>query len=132
VAAHSRFVKLSDEDADVLVGGAEGPESVLHDLAGRGPALVAMTRGGRSVTLRSGDQQVQLEVPRVDVVDTIGAGDTWMGTLLAELLVRGWVNRTSFSPEDLRALGGAAVNASAITVSRPGADPPWRRELLPG
>jgi fructokinase len=84
------------------------------------------------VTLRSGDQQVQLEVPRVDVVDTIGAGDTWMGTLLAELLVRGWVNRTSFSPEDLRALGGAAVNASAITVSRPGADPPWRRELLPG
>jgi fructokinase len=132
VAAHSRFVKLSDEDAAVLVDGADGPESVLHDLAGRGPALVALTRGGRSVALRSGDQQVRLQVPRVDVVDTIGAGDTWMGTLLAELLVRGWVNRGSFGADDLRALGEAAVSASAITVSRPGADPPWRSELLPG
>jgi fructokinase len=132
MAAHSRFVKLSDEDADVLVDGADGPESVLHDLAGRGPALVALTRGGKSVALRSGDQHVELDVPRVDVVDTIGAGDTWMGTLLAELLVRGWVNRTSFGDDDLRALGEAAVRASAITVSRPGADPPWRGERLPG
>lgn len=128
LAAHSRFVKLSDEDAEVLADGTGDPLSVLRDLAGRGPALAALTRGGEPAVLRSGDVEVEIEVPHVEVVDTIGAGDTWMGTLLVELLLRGWVDRTSFSAADLRDLGQAAVRASAITVSRPGADPPWRDE----
>lgn len=132
LAGHSRFLKLSDEDAEVLAQDGASPHDVLADLAGRGPALVALTQGGRSALLRSGEHEVELQVPRVDVVDSIGAGDTWMGTLLAELLTRGWAGRTAFEPTELQALGEAAVEASAITVSRPGADPPWRHERPPG
>ncbi|MTB87754.1 carbohydrate kinase [Aeromicrobium senzhongii] len=130
LAASSRFVKLSDEDASVLADGSGDPESVLGSLATAGPALAAMTRGDDSVVLCSGDHEVEVPVPTVSVADTIGAGDTWMGTLLAELVRQGWVDRTEFSADELRELGEAAVRASAITVSRPGADPPWRRELL--
>jgi fructokinase len=132
LAGLSRFLKLSDEDAEVLARGGASPHDVLVDLSGRGPALVALTQGGRSALLRSGDQEVELQVPRVHVVDSIGAGDTWMGTLLAELLTRGWAARTQFQPAELQTLGEAAVEASAITVSRPGADPPWRHERSPG
>lgn len=131
LAAHSRCVKLSDEDAVVLTDGTADPLSVLAELADRGPALAALTRGGRSTVLRSGDREVEVEVPRVEVVDTIGAGDTWMGALLAELLLRGWVERTSFSADELGELGQVAAGAAAIAVSRPGADPPWRGEHLP-
>jgi len=128
LASHSRFVKLSDEDASALADGGS-PESVLRSLAAAGPALAAMTRGGASAVLRSGDHEVEVPVPKVTVADTIGAGDTWMGTLLAELLRRGWVDRTGFDADELQELGEVAVRASAITVSRPGADPPWRDEL---
>ncbi|MCL3836482.1 carbohydrate kinase family protein [Aeromicrobium duanguangcaii] len=131
LASSSRFVKLSDEDASVLAEGGS-PESVLRILAAEGPALAAMTRGGASAVLRSGDHEVEVPVPQVAVADTIGAGDTWMGTLLAELLLRGWVDRTGFGADELRELGEVAVRASAITVSRPGADPPWRDELRHG
>ncbi|WP_269306911.1 PfkB family carbohydrate kinase [Aeromicrobium sp. HA] len=126
LAALSRFVKLSDEDADVLAEDSGGPLSVLRLLAGHGPALAALTRGGESALLCSGSDEVEVRVPPVEVADTIGAGDTWMGTLLAELLRRGWADRTSFAADELESLGHAAVAAAAITVSRPGADPPWR------
>ncbi|MBA4609208.1 carbohydrate kinase [Aeromicrobium sp. Marseille-Q0843] len=131
LARLSRFVKLSDEDAEVLADGHGDPLSVLRELATHGPVLAALTRGGESAVLRSGDTEVEVQVPQVEVADTIGAGDTWMGTLLTELLLRGWTDRTAFTAEELRELGKAAVAAAAITVSRPGADPPWRGERLP-
>ncbi|GAA3526399.1 ribokinase [Aeromicrobium flavum] len=131
LASVSRFVKLSDEDAEVLADEDSDVFSVLRELAGSGPAITALTRGGESALLTSTDQHVEVRVPQVKVADTIGAGDTWMGTLLAELLRHDWVNRSSFSADDLRRLGQAAVSAAAITVSRPGADPPWHGEFLP-
>ena len=130
LTALSRFVKLSDEDAEAL--GPGDPLSMLDDLAAHGAALAALTRGGASVVLRSGSTSVEVPVPHVKVADTIGAGDTWMGTLLTELLCRDWQHRTEFTRDELRDLGRAAAKAAAVTVSRPGADPPWRDERLPG
>lgn len=131
LVAHSRFVKLSDEDAAGLTDETGDPRSVLRDLAGRGPVLAALTRGGESTLLCSADQWVEVPSPPVDVIDTIGAGDTWMGALVAELLLRGWIDRTSFDSRELRELGEVAGTAAAVTVSRPGADPPWRGEQTP-
>ncbi|MFS0885464.1 carbohydrate kinase family protein [Aeromicrobium sp. 179-A 4D2 NHS] len=128
LASLSRILKLSDEDAEALTD--TDPVTVLSELAGDGPTLAALTRGGQSVTLRSGDTRIDVPVPRVGVADTIGAGDTWMGTLLAELLRRDWQSRTAFTSDELRELGEAAAAAAAINVSRPGADPPWRHELI--
>jgi fructokinase len=62
----------------------------------------------------------------VDVVDTVGAGDSFMAALVAAALEAG------LAELDARRLGGylaAAHAAAAVTVSRRGADPPWRTEL---
>jgi len=129
IAGHSRFLKLSDEDAAALGAGAD-PEEVLLELADMGPALLALTRGGQATVLRSGEHRVEVVAPRVTVVDTIGAGDSWMGALLTALLERDWADRESFPADDLRVVGEFAAAAAAITCSRAGADPPWRGKSL--
>ena len=74
----------------------------------------------------------------VDVVDTVGAGDSFMSALVAGLAHRDLLGADrrdalrSLSADDVGALLDEAVAASAITCSRPGADPPYRRELAGG
>lgn len=143
------IVKLSDEDAATLAGagpdasadegaaapgdtspGAAAPgDTIVDELLGLGPALVAMTRGAVGSLLGSRSARVAVPAGRVDVVDTIGAGDAWMAGLLAGLVTEGWAARTSFAADDLDWLGELATATAAITCSRPGADPPWRTEL---
>ncbi len=68
----------------------------------------------------------------VTVADTVGAGDTFTGALLAHLHERGRLTKSAIAQldaDELRAALDFAVSAAAITVSRPGCDPPWRREL---
>ena len=132
IAGYSRFLKLSDEDAAVLCGDGADPEDALLELADQGPALLALTRGGQPTVLRSAGHRVEVSPPHVTVVDTIGAGDSWMGALLAGLLERGWAGRDTFDADDLRLLGERAATAAAITCSRAGANPPWRGESLNG
>jgi len=129
IAGHSRVVKVSDEDAEGLLDPGRPPEEVLDQLGGAGPSLVAMTRGGGSTVLRCGGVQVEAPAPIVQVADTIGAGDTWMGALLVALLRRRWTDRDDLDAQELSWLGGVAARAAAITCSRPGADPPWSSEL---
>ena len=62
----------------------------------------------------------------MSVVDTIGAGDTFMASLLTEPSVRAGV---APSAADLQEIGERAVAAAAVTVSRAGADLPWESEL---
>lgn len=121
-------VKLSEEDADLLWPG-RSIEAVVDELATAGPELVALTRGAESSLLGSGAVRVEVPARRTDVVDTIGAGDTFMGTLLASCARWGWLGRAGLSEPQLRAVGQVAVTAAAITCSRPGADPPWTAEL---
>ena len=71
----------------------------------------------------------------VDVVDTVGAGDTFMGTLIDGLLAKqlgGAANRAALRDIPLHTIEKlitSSASAAAITVSRAGADPPWRYEL---
>jgi fructokinase len=128
-------VKVSDEDLAWLYPG-EPFEEVLRSWAGGGPAVVVGTRGADGAVLRAGD--VHLDVPgrRVEVVDTIGAGDAFMGGLVHGLLVAdldGAERR-----EQLRATDGSvlteivehAVAIATATVARAGANPPWRHETV--
>ncbi|WP_370618139.1 carbohydrate kinase family protein [Mumia sp. Pv 4-285] len=130
IVSCSAIVKLSDEDARVLRPDLEPTAYAVH-LAAAGPRLVALTRGGDGAVLISGDLVVDVAPPVTEVADTIGAGDSFMAALLAGILVRGWTRRLSYDREALTWLGDLAVRAAAITCSRPGADPPWRRELRP-
>ena len=128
-------VKVSDEDLEWLHPDSSPVETATR-WAGAGPGLVVVTRGGEGAVAVRHDGTT-LEVPGVPVVvaDTVGAGDTFSGVLIDALLALGvsGANGSSalraLSDRDvLEAVATAAIGA-AVTVSRPGADPPDRAEL---
>ena len=134
-------VKVSAEDVDWYHPGSDPVDVASSWLSGeRGPVLVVVTLGGDgSVLLRrspDGVDEVRVPAPRVEVADTIGAGDTFTGALIDALVAAGAHGagaRARLATLDLPALRRAGVwaaGAAAVTVSRPGADPPTRAELL--
>lgn len=140
VARHIRVadvVKASDEDVAWLHPGAD-PQEVAQAWLDEGPALVVVTAGPQGAFAAHRGGIVHVPARPVVVVDTVGAGDTVMGALIDGLLgevgedadgaaVRAVLR--ALDAEAVERLLEAALKASAITVSRPGADPPWRREL---
>jgi len=134
----SDVVKASDEDIAWLYHGA--PLSQILRLWGLlGPALVVLTRGGQGavigLTITGGLTSV--DAPAVEVVDTVGAGDSFMAGLLSGLLEAGLLGsltarerlRTA-SLADVRPAVDRALACAAVTVSRPGADLPHLAELV--
>lgn len=127
VAPHARLIKLSDEDAAVLFP-AVGVTELAEHLAAHG-ALVAITQGGGGSLLAHRDRLVPIESPSVTVADTIGAGDSYMAAMLAWCATYDWPTPDELDVTELHDLGDYAARAAAITVSRPGADPPSIEEL---
>ena len=120
------LLKLSEEDARWLGG---TPRLWLDS----GPAAVVVTHGGDGLTVhtRAGDEH---SVPgeKIDVVDTIGAGDTVNAALLHGLAARDALSTTALAAldtEDWTRLLRFAARAAAITCSRAGAEPPYAAEM---
>src|SRR5699024_3134077 len=128
---HLRLLKLSVEDAAWLAATDESrvPEAVRWWLRA-GVGSVVLTRGAHGLSAHTSEGEIASVTGRtVTVADTIGAGDTVQGALLA------WLDRHAVTePERLsagqwhRALDFAAA-AAAVTVSRQGAEPPRLHEL---
>jgi fructokinase len=118
-------VKMSNEDAAWLLPDVEIDE-VLDHLISRGAQLGVITLGERGALLASRAHRVSIPAVVTAIVDTIGAGDSYMSTLIFMLRDNAL---DSLSPELLREIGVRAGRASAITVSRAGADPPSLAEL---
>lgn len=134
VTDHADLVKLSDEDLAFLFPGVSVPDAVARWLDA-GVAVVAVTAGGGGATLHAEGGSVDVAVPTTTVADTVGAGDTFMAGLLVGMLDAGVDRRDRLAAVDsdtLAAVGRFAAAAAAVTVSRPGADPPRRDELDPG
>ncbi|MFJ8034621.1 carbohydrate kinase [Streptomyces sp. NPDC096032] len=120
------LLKLSAEDAAWLGG-------TPRDWLAAGPSAVVVTRGGDGLTVFTrdgGEHSVPGE--KVDVVDTIGAGDTVNAALLHGLSTQDALSREALA--GLGAQGWArllrfAARAAAITCSRAGAEPPYAAEL---
>ena len=77
-------------------------------------------------------RSVRLPGMRVEVVDTIGAGDAFMGGLLAFLHHRGWLPRATLerlTAAEMSEVLTYASRTSALTCTRAGAEPPYRREV---
>lgn len=134
LAALADVVKASDEDLAILWPG-RSEDATVAALLRAGPAAVVLTRGdaGASVTTREGSADAS--APEVVVADTIGAGDT-LGAGLVDALweadLLGGQRRDALARlplEQWRSFLEHAVRAAAVTVSRPGADPPYRAEL---
>ncbi|GHI08553.1 sugar kinase [Streptomyces cellostaticus] len=120
------LLKLSAEDAEWLGG-------TPREWLAAGPSAVVITRGGDGLTVHT-REGAEYSVPgeKVEVVDTIGAGDTVNAALL-----HGLSAQEALSSEALAALGADgwrrllrfAARAAAITCSRAGAEPPYAAEL---
>jgi fructokinase len=126
-------LKLSIEDASWLAGGAADLDTVRGWLAD-GPAAAVVTRGADGIVALTGAGTVEVPTVPATVVDTIGAGDTVHGALLAWLHERGVTSRAAVADVDLagwRAALEFAARAAAVTVSRAGAEPPYAAELRP-
>jgi fructokinase len=134
-------VKASDEDLEWLYPGVDPVESARRwlSLGGEeGPALVVVTRGSRGPWGITRAGETQIAAPTVNVVDTVGAGDSFMAGLLSAIVdhgLDGAQNRSDLRAmpvETLAAIMDHATRAAAVTVSRAGANPPTRAELNHG
>ncbi|MFB7373159.1 carbohydrate kinase [Streptomyces sp. NPDC056222] len=113
------LLKLSEEDAAWLGG---SPAEWLE----RGPSAVVLTRGGAGLTVFTPSSEVSVPAVRVQVADTIGAGDTVNAALLHGLGDR---PVRSLDVDAWSALLSYAARAAAVTCTRPGAEPPYASEL---
>ena len=131
LAAVAHVVKMSDEDAAWLYPG-RSLDRIAREYTAAGVALFAITRGGDGALLRAGGVTTELAAHPVTVVDTIGAGDSFMSGLLYAILVGDATEailQDALSAADLAGLGRTALASAAITVSRAGATPPTVAEL---
>ncbi len=130
--AASDVVKISDEDMEWLLGAGALPDLAAHVQA-KGPALVLVTQGAEGVTAYGSGDPVHMPATRVEVVDTVGAGDTFNAGFLAGLSDAGALDkstvRAGLTAEVLEAALSLGVRAAAVTVGRAGANPPRRDEL---
>lgn len=127
-------IKASDEDLAWLYPDRTPEQSARAWLAA-GPAVVVVTRGSKGpwAVCRAG--KLSVPAPSTSVVDTVGAGDSFMAALVGALVgleLDGAHRRDELRRINLGQLTGAlqyAARAAAITVSRAGANPPTREEM---
>ncbi|MCB1005713.1 MAG: hypothetical protein KDB35_16140, partial [Acidimicrobiales bacterium] len=127
---HLDVVKLSDEDAGILFPGLQ-PDDVLDAVLGTGTGLAILTRGARGAVLATTERRIEFPANPAKVVDTIGAGDSYMAAVLARVarIPKADLADALTAPGVLEDLAAFAARASAVTVGRPGADPPWAPEI---
>jgi len=128
--ALASLVKASEEDLEWLYPG-RSVEDTLGDWASRGPHFCVATLGGRGAIARIGGERLSVAAPSIEVVDTVGAGDSFMSALLSAMNRDGALGAQSGPPsrERLQAWLEVAARASAITCTRKGSDPPTLAEV---
>jgi fructokinase len=124
-AALSAVIKVSDDDLAWLF-----PGQSIDDVANRwindGVFLVVVTQGANGLMGYTSDGRVEVPGVKVDVVDTVGAGDTVGAIVVEAMLAHGLVELRG---DILRSVLARAAAAAAITCSRKGAQPPYKHEL---
>jgi fructokinase len=129
--ARSHVLKVSEEDLEQLLPGVT-PEAFAADAIAQGVALVVVTCGAAGAFGMTRVAKTSVAPVPIDVIDTVGAGDTFQAGLLAWL-----AEHDALTPQRVAGLGGDALHAAlafaaraaAITCSRRGADMPRRAEL---
>ncbi|SLN23094.1 carbohydrate kinase family protein [Pseudooctadecabacter jejudonensis] len=125
------IIKLSDEDLHWLQGNGDLAD-LARGLVAKGAKLVCITEGAKGVTGYNANHEVFVPAPKTEVVDTVGAGDTFNAGLLAGLDRAGCLTKdriTNLTEDEIRNALTLGVTAAAITVSRAGANPPWAHEI---
>jgi len=131
VSAMADIIKLSDEDLVWMTGGADA-EAFAANAIEQGAKLVVLTRGANGAAGFTRNYRCEVGGCPVKIADTVGAGDTFSAGFLTALWRAGRLSKPAIAGLDegtLRVALRFATRAAAITVSRPGADPPWAHEL---
>jgi fructokinase len=135
LAKLATVVKVSDEDALWLYGKLT-PDEIADRLLALGATLAIVTLGASGALLATTAQRISVPGERVEVADTIGAGDSFMSAVIEKIaaLLDAGVSAAAIADGSaldravLAGIGEFAVGCAAITVSRPGANPPTAAE----
>jgi fructokinase len=131
---HAAIVKGSAEDLEHFYG-TRDLATVARDWLARGPGLVVVTRGEQGPLAAFRGEVVERPTPRVDVVDTVGAGDAFTSGLLDALAGAGLLRADAvdeiaqLSGDRLAGMLSHAVKVAAYTCTQAGAQPPTREAL---
>jgi len=128
---HTHLLKLSDEDLRHLHPHEDEAACARRWLA-QGPSMVLVTHGGEGARAFTAEGALDVAPVPAQVVDTVGAGDTFQAALLTALAERGQLGAAAVRAMPLRAWReplAFAARAAAITCSRRGADLPRRAEV---
>jgi fructokinase len=129
LGAAAAVVKLSDEDARWLHPDLE-PIDAARRIVADGAGLVVLTQGGSGSVGVSARGEVRVAAEPVTMVDTIGAGDSFGAGLVCWLTEHGALDAVAaLEVADVADALRFASRVAAVTVSRPGADPPRRHEV---
>ena len=121
----SSAVKVSDEDLKWLYPTLEIDQAVDYWIS-KGPLLIVVTYGDKGLAGYRQGEKVSVDAVKVKVADTVGAGDT-VGAILVEAIVKDGLD--DLNGVRLEMMLNRAAKAAAITVSRPGANPPSEEEI---
>jgi fructokinase len=124
--------RCSDEDLGWIWPG-RSIDSVAAELIETGVEAVIITKGADGCEIFTPSWSETRQGVKANVVDTVGAGDTFTGAILCGLHGRGVVTRSSLrllEKEPFLEIADTALLAASIVCGRQGANPPWRRELV--
>ena len=125
------IVKLSDEDLNWF-GEHGSHDEIAAEWLKLGPKLIVITKGAHGADAYTAHATVRVPGVKVDVVDTVGAGDTVNAGILVSLHNQGLLNKAAIATlndDQIPASVALGVRAAAVTVSRAGANPPWAAEM---
>lgn len=125
------IVKLSSDDLEWLHPGLS-PEDAARQVLAAGAKMVLQTGGESGAKAIWDGPTVSAPAVRTTVADTIGAGDTFNAGVLASLDRQGILSKSgiaAITEDQIHAALTLGAKAAAITVSRPGANPPWEKEM---
>ena len=128
------IVKVSDEDLGWLVPGEISVDDRVTAVLSKGPSIVLVTAGGETARGYLSDGRViEKTITPQTIVDTVGAGDSFNAGFLHSLQEQGLLTRSGIDNlSDAQMLDALTLGAAVagVVVSRSGANPPWRKELI--
>jgi len=132
VMKHARVLKLSDEDLEYLAPDQPLMEAFEQICSETQAAIIILTKGADGAIVRCGSTQFDVAATQANpLVDTVGAGDTFMGTLLVEISKTGLSASElgSIAENELTRIVTRAAKAAALNCQSAGCNPPYEQDL---